>query len=142
VTILDANILLYAYDSASSQHAKARSWVERTFSAADPVGLPWQTVAAFLRIMTNANLPGERFTPEEAVQIVDQWLEQPNIRLLEAGDDQWPLLRQMIVQGQAQGPLISDAQLAALAIEHGGVLHTTDRDFARFPGLRWVNPLA
>lgn len=142
MTILDANILLYAYDSASSQHVKARSWVERTFSEAVPVGLPWQTVAAFLRIMTNANLPGERFTPEEAVQIVDQWLEQPNIRLLEAGDDHWALLRQMIVQGQAQGPLISDAQLAALTIEHGGVLHTTDRDFARFPGLRWVNPLA
>ena len=142
MTILDANILLYAYDSASSQHAKARSWVERTFSEAAPVGLPWQTVAAFLRIMTNANLPGERFTPEEAVQIVDQWLEQPNIRLLEAGDDYWALFRQMIVQGQAQGPLISDAQLAALTIEHGGVLHTTDRDFARFPGLRWVNPLA
>jgi toxin-antitoxin system PIN domain toxin len=92
--------------------------------------------------MTNPNLPGERFTVDEAVQIIDQWLNQPNVRLLAPGDEHWRLLRQMIVAGQAQGPLVSDAQLAALTIEYGGVLHTTDRDFARFPGLRWLNPLA
>lgn len=140
--ILDANILLYAYDSASSHHAKARSWIERVFSGAIPIGLPWQTTGAFLRIMTNPRLPGERFSLAEAVQIVDRWLEQPNVRLLAPGDDPWPLFRQMIVEGQAPGPLITDAQLAALTIEYGGVLHTTDRDFARFPGLRWKNPLA
>ena len=139
--VLDANILLYAYDSASSHHAKARAWVERVFSAAAPVGLPWQTVTAFLRIMTNPRLPGERFSTQEAVQVVDRWLEQPNIRLLAPGDDHWPLFRQMIVEGQASGPLITDAHVAALTIEYGGVLHTTDRDFARFPGLRWTNPL-
>ena len=139
--VLDANILLYAYDSASSHHAKARAWVERAFSAAEPVGLPWQTAAAFLRIMTNSRLPGERFTLEEAVQIVDRWLEQPNVRLLVPADDHWALFRQMIVDGQASGGLVSDAQLAALAIEYGGILHTTDRDFARFPGIRWTNPL-
>jgi uncharacterized protein len=142
VIVLDANILLYAYDSASSEHAMARNWVERTFSDGTPLGLPWQTVSAFLRVMTNPKLPGERFTPEEAVHLVDQWLDQPNVRLLAPGEDHWPLLRQMIVDGQARGPLISDAQLAALTIEYGGVLHTTDRDFARFPGLRWLNPLA
>lgn len=140
--VLDANILLYAYDSASSPHAKARTWIERVFSGATPVGLPWQTAAAFLRIMTNPRLPGERFTLEEAVQVVDRWLEQPNVRLLAPGDDHWLLFRQMIVEGQAPGALITDAQLAALTMEYGGVLHTTDRDFARFPGLRWTNPLA
>jgi len=141
VIVLDANILLYAYDSASSHHSKARAWVERVFSAAAPIGLPWQTVTAFLRIMTNPRLPGERFSTQEAVQVVDRWLEQPNIRLLAPGDDHWPLFRQMIVEGQASGPLITDAHLAALTIEYGGVLHTTDRNFARFPGLRWTNPL-
>jgi predicted nucleic acid-binding protein len=73
---------------------------------------------------------------------VDQWLVQPNVRVLTPGDDHWLLLRRMIVEGQASGPLVSDAQLAALTIEYGGVLHTTDRDFARFPGLRWKNPLS
>jgi hypothetical protein len=92
--------------------------------------------------MTNPKLPGECFTSAEAVHQVDRWLNQPNVLLLAPGEDHWSLFRQMILDGQAQGPLISDAQLAALAIEYGGVLHTTDRDFARFPGLRWVNPLA
>jgi toxin-antitoxin system PIN domain toxin len=141
VIVLDANILLYAYDSSSSQHAKARAWVEDVFSGTSAIGLPWQTIAAFLRITTNPRLPGERLSAKEAVQIVDLWLEQPNVRLLAPGDDHWHLLSRTIVEGQASGPLISDAQLAALTIEFGGVLHTTDRDFARFPGLRWTNPL-
>lgn len=139
--VVDANLLLYAYDSSSQLHAKARVWVEQTFSNGTPVGLPWQTVTAFLRIATNPRLSGQRFTPEEAVQIVDQWMEQPNVRLLSAGDQHWSLLRQMMLDGQARGPLISDADLAALTVEYGGVLYTTDRDFARFPGLRWTNPL-
>jgi toxin-antitoxin system PIN domain toxin len=142
VIVLDANILLYAYDSASAHHAKARSWVEGAFSGVEPVGLPWQTVAAFLRIMTNPRLPGARFSLPEAVEIVVRWLEQENVRLLAPGDDHWQLLRKTALEGQAPGPLITDAQLAALTIEYGGVLHTTDRDFARFPGLRWTNPLA
>jgi len=141
VIVLDANVLLYAYDANSENHAKARAWVEQVFSDGTPIGLPWQTVAAFLRVVTNPRLPGKRFTPEEAAQVVDQWLEQPNIRLLAPGDQQWIILRQMMIDGQARGPLVSDAQLAALAIEYGGTLQTTDRDFARFPELRWSNPL-
>ena len=139
--VLDVNLLLYAYDAASSHHTKARVWVEEVFSGSVPIGLPWQTISTFLRIMTNTRLPGMRFTLEEAVQVIDRWLEQPNVRLLSQGDDHWLLFRQMIVEGQAPGALITDAQLAALTIEYGGVLHTTDRDFARFPGLRWINPL-
>jgi hypothetical protein len=75
------------------------------------------------------------------MQIVETWLEQPNVRLLAPGDDYWSVLKRMIVEGSASGSLISDAEMVALTIENGGVLYTADRDFARFPGLRWKNPL-
>jgi toxin-antitoxin system PIN domain toxin len=140
--VLDANILLYAYDAASDQHAKARAWLEEVLSGTDPVGLPWQTVAAFVRIVTNPRLSGKRFTPAEVIDVVDQWVDQPNVRLLGPGDHHWSVLRQTIMEGQARGALVTDAQLAALTIEHGGILCTTDRDFSRFPGLRWQNPIA
>jgi toxin-antitoxin system PIN domain toxin len=142
VIVLDANILLYAYDSTSPQHNKARPWLEELLSGSGAIGLPLHAVTAFMRVVTNPRLPGERLTLEEALQIVDRWIEQPNVRLLTPGDGHWSLLRQMIIDGQARGPLITDAQLAALSIEYGGELQTTDRDFARFPGLRWINPLA
>lgn len=140
--VIDANVLLYAYDSSSTHHPKALAWMENVFSGSDPVALPWQSVLAFLRIVTNKNLPGKRFTPEEAAAIVESWLDQPNIRLLAPSEKHWPLLRQQFIEGQAPGPLVTDAHLAALTIEYGGTLQTTDRDFARFPHLRWSNPLA
>ena len=139
--VLDANLLLYAYDSRSDKHEQARQWVEHAFSEEAVVGLPWQTVAAFIRITTNPRIPGLRFTLDQAVQVVDQWLEQPNVRLLAPGDQHWTILRKLLIAGQARGPLATDAQLAALTIENGGVLHTTDRDFARFTGLQWTNPI-
>jgi hypothetical protein len=142
VTVLDANILLYAYDATSPRHARARAWLEAVMSSGTAVGLPWQTIGAFLRIATNRKLPGARPTVEAVSRVVDHWLEQPNVRPLAPGDGHWPVLRQMMIEGQAPGPMVSDAQLAALTIECGGILHTTDRDFARFPGLRWKNPLA
>jgi uncharacterized protein len=141
VIVLDVNILLYAYGAASPRHREARAWLEKVFSGAEPVGLPWQTLAAFIRIVTNPRLPGFRRSAEEALRVVDEWLEQPNVRALVSGDQHWSLFRRMIIEGQASGPLVSDAQLAAVTIEYGGVLYTTDRDFARFPGLRWMNPL-
>lgn len=140
--VIDANLLVYSYDTESRDHVKSRAWVEETFSGAEAVGLPWQSVSAFLRVITNRRLPGLRLALEHAVDIVEEWLEQPNVRIVVAGDDHWRVLRRMIVEGQAPGPLVTDAEIAALTIEYGGVLYTADRDFARFPGLRWKNPLA
>lgn len=140
--ILDANILLYAYDLKAVLHQEARSWLFEVLSGDAPVGLPWQSVAAFLRLMTNPHLPGQRFTSHEALNFVESWLAQPNVRLLSPGDMHWSILKRMIIGGQVRGPMITDAQLAAITLEYGGVLHTTDRDFARFPDLRWKNPLA
>lgn len=140
--VLDANLLLYAHDTTSPFHQRALRWLEETLSGTELVGLSWPTASAFLRISTNPNLPGDRYSCEEAAQALDALLDQPNVRLLAPGEDHWRLFRHLVTEGQARGPLVSDAQLAALTIEHGGVLHTTDRDFARFPGLRWTNPLA
>jgi len=141
VIVVDANLLIYSYDTDSSHHKKSRAWVEKIFSGVEPVGLPWQTVSAFLRVTTNRRLPGPRLTVEQAVQIAEEWLAQPNVRMIVAGDEHWSLLKRMMVEGQASGPLVSDAELVALTVEYGGVLYTADRDFARFPGLRWKNPL-
>jgi toxin-antitoxin system PIN domain toxin len=142
VIVVDANLLIYSYDLDSAHHKKSLSWLEELLSGVEAVGLPWQSVSAFLRVITNRRLSGMRVTLEQAVQVVDEWLQQPNVQLLVPADQHWSVLRQMILEGRASGPLVSDAEIAAITIEHGAVLHTTDRDFARFPGLRWKNPLS
>ncbi len=139
--VVDANLLIYSYDTDSSRHKKSRAWVERIFSDIEPVGLPWQTVSAFLRVITNRKLPGSRLPVEQAAEIVEEWLAQPNVRILAPGDEHWSMLKRTMIEGRASGPLVSDAELVALTVEYGGVLYTADRDFARFPGLRWKNPL-
>jgi len=142
VIVVDANLLIYSYDLDSAHHKKSLSWLEELLSGVEAVGLPWPSVSAFLRVITNRRLPGTRVTLEQAVQVVDEWLQQPNVQVLVPADQHWSVLRQMILEGRASGPLVSDAEIAAITIEQGAVLHTTDRDFARFPGLRWKNPLS
>lgn len=139
--VIDANLLIYSYDRDSAHHKKSRFWLEEVLSGVEAVGLPWQSVSAFLRVITNRRLSGMRVSLQQAVQVVDEWLQQPNVQILVPADEHWSVLRQMILEGQASGPLVSDAEIAAITIEHGAVLHTADRDFARFPGLRWKNPL-
>jgi len=140
VIVIDANLLIYAYDRASADHKKSLVWLENVLSGVEAVGLPWQSISAFLRVITNRRLSGVRVAVEQAVHIVEEWLEQPNVQIL-VPEDHWSVLRRMILEGRASGPLVSDAQIAAITIEYGGVLYTADRDFARFPGLRWKNPL-
>ena len=139
--LLDANLLIYAHNQSSLEHPKARAWFEKLLSGPEPIGIPWQSISAFVRIITHPRLPGRPVPAATAIAIVDGWLEQPNVEALVPGDQHWPLFRRMLLEGQACGDLTSDAQLAALTMECGGVLHTTDRDFTRFPGLRWKNPL-
>lgn len=140
--VVDANLLIYSYDRHCADHNKSVVWLERVFSGEEAVGLPWQSISAFLRVVTNRRLSGLWAAADEAVVAVEEWLNRPNVQILAPGDQHWSTLRRMIIEGQASGPLVSDAEIAALTIEYGGVLHTADRDFARFPGLRWVNPLA
>jgi len=140
--VLDVNLLLYAYDTKSPEHKKARVWIEQVFSGDEIIGLPWQTITAFIRIMTYPGLVGERFTIKNVLAIVDQWIEMPHLRILAESKEHWAQLRSMLLKGDVRGKLTMDASLAALTIASGGVLYTNDRDFARFPGLRWVNPLS
>jgi uncharacterized protein len=139
--VLDANLLLYAYDITSPQHKNARQWLEETLKKVDSVAIPWLTIQAFLRISTDSRIMAMPFTPEKAVSIVETWLALPQVRLLAQGESHWQFFRSMILEGQSRGALLTDAALAALTMEHGGTIYSTDRDFARFPGLRWINPL-
>jgi hypothetical protein len=142
VIVLDANVLLYAYDGTSPHHSAARDWLKGVFSGSELVGLPWQVVWAFLRLSTNSRIFTDSLSMEKAVEVAQEWMDLKQVRMLGPGERHWKLLQQMLIDGRVRGPLTTDAELAALTIEYGGVLYTTDRDFARFPGLRWVNPLA
>jgi len=137
----DANLLLYAYDRDSQHHARAAAWLSSVLTGAELVGMPWQTIWAFLRISTNGRIFTSPLSMEQATGLVDEWLAQDRVRLLAPGERHWTLLKEMLRKGAMYGSQTTDAQLAAITLEHGGVLYTTDRDFARFPGLRWVNPL-
>jgi toxin-antitoxin system PIN domain toxin len=139
--LIDANLLLYAYDPSSPHHLAARDWLETTFSRPEPVGLAWMTLLAFLRIGTSTRPLENPLSVSEATTIVAVWLERPMVTHLNPGERHWEILRDLMTRGQARGPLVTDAHLAALAIEHGAALATTDRDFARFPGLKFFNPL-
>ena len=137
----DANILIYAYDRSSPHHAKARHWLEQALSASTPVAFCWPTILAFIRIATNRKAMSRPLVVADARQIVDSWLEQPIATIVIPSERHWLLLSNLLTSGQAIGPLVSDAHLAALAIEHGATLVTNDRDFARFPGLEVAYPL-
>lgn len=139
--LIDANLLLYAYDSAAAEHPTARRWLEDVLAKPEPVLLPWESVHAFLRIATNPRAWKSPLTAEEARCIVDEWLSLPNVVLPSPGERHWEILRELLTDSQCQGPLVSDAVLAALAMEHGADLCTNDRDFSRFPKLSVVNPL-
>jgi hypothetical protein len=140
--LVDASLLLYAYHPRADQHDASRAWLEGVLSGSTLVRFAWVTLWAFLRISTNPRVFERPLTIPEAEAAVASWLSQPLAGMLEPGDRHWGILRDLMRTGQAVGPLVMDAAVAAIALEHGATLHTTDRDFARFPGLRWTNPLS
>ena len=139
--LVDANLLLHAYNPRSSDHAAARAWLETALSGSELVRFAWVTLWAFLRIATNPKVFERPLTMTEAEQIVGSWLDQPVVGIAEQGDRHWEILRGLATDGQTHGALVMDAALAAIAVEHGATLYTTDRDFSRFDGVRWENPL-
>jgi toxin-antitoxin system PIN domain toxin len=139
--LIDANLLLFAHNTRAPQHDASRRWLESVLSGPDLVRFGWVTLWAFLRIATNPSVFENPLSIAEGDAAVTSWLGQPRAAILEPADRHWAILRALLVDAQARGPMVSDAALAALAIEHGATLCTTDRDFARFPGLSWKNPL-
>ena len=137
----DANLVLYAYNADAAGHELPRLWLEASLSSAEPFALSWQTITAFIRISTNVRAFPQPLSIREASEIVAEWLERPNVTILQPGGRHWEIFARLLDEGQVSGALVMDAHLAALAIEHGATLATTDRDFARFNKLRVINPL-
>ena len=140
--LVDANLLIYAGLTNSAFHDQARGWLDARINEGNGVGLPWQSLHAFLRISTNRHFAKSAGPIEDAWRQVQQWREAPGVWTPVPGDRYPQILGDLLVKSQALGNLVTDAHLAALAMENGLTLCSSDLDFARFPGLRWENPLA
>lgn len=140
--LVDANILLYAVDATSPFHNRAARWLETALNGPRRVGLPWQSLAAFVRISTHPRASARPLKPDEAVEFVDSWLELEVAWVPQPGHGHRQIFTELVSRYQLTGNLISDAHLAAIAIEHGLIVYSTDTDFARFSEVRWENPVS
>ena len=140
--IVDANLLIYAVNRDAPLHGKAKAWLEAAISGTETIGLSWTVLLAFLRLTTRTGLFQRPLPVETAFDMVDAWLQEPLVTVVEPTARHLTTLRDLVAPLGTGGNLTSDAHLAALAIEHNAQLCSTDNDFARFPRLRWRNPLA
>lgn len=140
--LLDANLLLYAVDESATHHRQARTWLSETLTSGRRVAIPWPTIGAFLRISTHPRVYAQPLDAAVAWAIMERWLAVESVWIPSESIKTAELLGQLLRSSGATGNLIPDAMLAALAIEHGLELQSADSDFARFPNLRWTNPLA
>ncbi len=139
--LLDANLLLYAVHERAELHERAKAWMTETLNGVVRVGLPWQSINAFLRISTHPRAFERPLHPTTAWERVTDWLAAPVAWLPQPGPEYQRIFGELDQTLHARGTLIPDPALAARAIEHGVTLASTDTDFARFRGLRWENPL-
>jgi len=142
VILADANILLHACNAAADLHVESRDWLDEKLNGTARVGLPWSSLLAFLRIATNPRVFRSPLTMATAWEQVSGWLAAETAWAPEPTERHGAVLGNLLALPGVHGNLVPDAHLAALAIEHGLTLCSTDGDFARFPGLAWVNPLA
>ena len=140
--LVDLNILLYATDRRAAHHRAVLDWWQDAITAGQPVGFAWLVLTGFLRLSTNPRAFPTPLSVEAAISKIDAWLSLDNARIVRERDDHWPALRSLVLKAGTAGNLTSDAHLAALAVTHGATLVSCDADFARFEGLRWMNPLA
>ncbi len=139
--LVDTNILVYAFVVSAPEHERARTWLDGRLNGAAPVGLPWQSLLGFLRLVTNPRVYPKPTSAARAWQQVERWLDAGPSWIPEPTERHRALLGGLFSEGFVQANLVPDADLAVLAIEHGLILCYTDSDFGRFAGLRWENPL-
>ncbi|MCC6244019.1 MAG: type II toxin-antitoxin system VapC family toxin [Gemmatimonadaceae bacterium] len=137
----DVNLLLYATNSSMPQHARAKRWMDDLFNGDEPIGFSWLVLVGFVRIATNPRVYRAPLTVHEALEVVDGWLSQRLVSIIEPTSAHWEILRSLLRESGTAANLTNDANLAALCIERGATLHSADGDFTRFRGLRWENPL-
>ena len=137
----DANLLLYAYNSSSPYHAKSAAWWSKCLSGSEPVVLCPVVLFGFVRIATSARAFPHPLTIQEASTHVQDWLEQPVVQVLEMELQDIRQALTLLVEAGTGGNLTTDAQIAAMSLRLGAVVHTVDTDYARFPSVRWFNPL-
>jgi toxin-antitoxin system PIN domain toxin len=142
VILVDANLLLYAANRSAPEHAFTRAWLDGRLNGSAPVGLPWPSLLAFVRIATNPLAVRHPVSMAEAWRQVDEWLACAPAWVPVPGAAHRGILADLLKAPWMNGRLVPDAHLAALAIEHGLILYSSDGDFARFPNLKWENPLA
>ncbi len=142
MVIPDVNLLIYAHNEAAPFHSPAREWWEALIESQHPVGLPWVVALGFIRLVTHPSVMVEPLSPLPAVSRVRGWLSQPSVRIIEPASRHVEILEDLFGSTGVAASLTTDTHLAALAIEHQAELHSNDSDFGRFPGLRWLNPLA
>lgn len=140
--LIDANLLVFAVREESPFHVKARNWLTDQLNGERRVGIPWQSLAAFLRITTNPRIYERPLEPIAAWTYVEGWLADDLVWTPAPTPRHAQVLGDLIKHHQPRGNLVTDAQLAALAIEHGLEVCSADTDFARFTEIRWNNPLA
>jgi len=142
VILPDVNLLLYAIDEAAPRHAQARGWLEEALSGTEEVGFAWAVLLGFVRISTNPAVFEDPLDGAQAFAYAEEWLARPVTSTLSPGPGHIALMRKLLQPLGVAGNLTSDAHLAALAIEHGAELFSSDTDFARFKGLRWKDPIS
>ena len=137
----DINLLIYAYDTLSPKHQKAKLWWEACVTGTEPVGLSWVVALGFIRLWTNPRIFANPMTTDQAATHVESWLKRKVIRVIQPTPVQGELLFRFLRETGSGCNLTTDTHLAALAIEHKAVIHTADTDFLRIEDVRWVNPL-
>lgn len=140
--IPDVNLLVYAYNSDAPRHAQARQWWEDAVRGTQPIGMPWVVALGFVRIITSRAVMARPMEAATALRHIRTWLEQPSVRVLQPGPRHLDILDSFAAAGAITSAVVTDAHIAALAIESQSEVHSNDTDFGRFPGLRWTNPLA